>query len=75
NFSAIKLVKSGGCLVSCSCSQALDELSFKRMIAASAADADRRLLQIDFRSQASDHPILLGYDESYYLKCGCYRVL
>jgi 23S rRNA (cytosine1962-C5)-methyltransferase len=75
NFSAIKLIKSGGCLVSCSCSQALDETSFKRVIAAAAADADRRLLQIGFRYQASDHPILLGYDESCYLKCGCYRVL
>ena len=75
NFSAIKLVKSGGCLVSCSCSQALDEISFKRVIAAAAADADRRLLQLDFRYQASDHPILLGYDESCYLKCGYYRVL
>jgi 23S rRNA (cytosine1962-C5)-methyltransferase len=75
NFSALKLIKSGGCLVSCSCSQALDEGSFKRMIAAAAADADRRLVQLDFRYQASDHPILLGYDESFYLKCGYYRVL
>ncbi|MDR2784614.1 MAG: class I SAM-dependent rRNA methyltransferase [Treponema sp.] len=75
NFSAIKLIKSGGCLVSCSCSQALDEGSFKHVIAAAAADADRRLLQLDFRYQASDHPILIGYDESYYLKCGYYRVL
>jgi 23S rRNA (cytosine1962-C5)-methyltransferase len=45
------------------------------MIAEAAADADRRLLQLDFRYQASDHPILLGYDESLYLKCGYYRVL
>jgi 23S rRNA (cytosine1962-C5)-methyltransferase len=75
NFSALKLIKRGGVLVTCSCSQALDETSFKRVIAAAAADADRRLLQIDFRSQPSDHPILLGYDESHYLKCGCYRVL
>jgi 23S rRNA (cytosine1962-C5)-methyltransferase len=75
NFSAIKLIKSGGCLVTCSCSQAVGEETFKGVIAAAAADAGRRLLQLDFRYQASDHPILLGYDESLYLKCGYYRVL
>lgn len=74
NFSALKLIKSGGCLVSCSCSQAVGEETFKRVIVAAAADAGRRLVQIDFRYQASDHPILLGYDESLYLKCGYYRV-
>ncbi|MDR1412242.1 MAG: class I SAM-dependent rRNA methyltransferase [Spirochaetaceae bacterium] len=75
NFSAVRLVKRGGCLVTCSCSQAVGEETFKRVIASAAADAGRRLIQIDFRSQAPDHPILLGYDESFYLKCGYYRVL
>jgi 23S rRNA (cytosine1962-C5)-methyltransferase len=75
NCSAIKLNKSGGCLVTCSCSQAAGEDAFKRMITAAAADADRRLVQLDFRYQSTDHPILLGYDESLYLKCGYYRVL
>jgi 23S rRNA (cytosine1962-C5)-methyltransferase len=45
------------------------------MIASAAADAERRIVQIDFRYQAQDHPILVGYDESFYLKCGFYRVL
>ncbi|MDR3335966.1 MAG: class I SAM-dependent rRNA methyltransferase [Treponema sp.] len=75
NLKAIKLLKSGGVLVTCSCSQAMDDSRFKHMVAAAAADADRRLVQLDFRYQAADHPILLGYDESCYLKCGCYRVV
>jgi 23S rRNA (cytosine1962-C5)-methyltransferase len=75
NLRAMSLLKSGGILVSCSCSQALDETRFKRMICEAAADAERRLVQLDFRYQSPDHPILLGYDESLYLKCGFYRVL
>jgi 23S rRNA (cytosine1962-C5)-methyltransferase len=75
NLRAIKLVRVGGVFVSCSCSQAVDEILFKRMIAEAAADAERRLVQIDFRFQAQDHPILAGYDESLYLKCGFFRVL
>jgi 23S rRNA (cytosine1962-C5)-methyltransferase len=75
NLRAIKLVRSGGVFITCSCSQAVDEILFKRMIAEAAADAQRRLVQIDFRFQAQDHPVLVGYDESLYLKCGFYRVI
>jgi 23S rRNA (cytosine1962-C5)-methyltransferase len=75
NLRAIKLLRRGGILVTCSCSQALDEAHFKRVLAGAAADAERRLVQLDFRYQPPDHPILLGYDESLYLKCGFYRVL
>jgi 23S rRNA (cytosine1962-C5)-methyltransferase len=75
NLRAIKLIRPGGVFITCSCSQAVDEILFKRMIASAAADVERRLVQIDFRSQAQDHPVLVGYDESLYLKCGFYRVL
>jgi 23S rRNA (cytosine1962-C5)-methyltransferase len=75
NLQAIKLIRNGGVLVTCSCSQAVDEYRFKRMIASAAADSGRRLIQLDFRYQADDHPILLGYDESCYLQCGYYRVI
>jgi 23S rRNA (cytosine1962-C5)-methyltransferase len=75
NLRAIRLVRPGGIFVSCSCSQAVDEIIFKRMIAEAAADAKRRLVQLDFRFQAQDHPVLAGYDESLYLKCGFYRIL
>ncbi|MDR3167296.1 MAG: class I SAM-dependent rRNA methyltransferase [Treponema sp.] len=75
NLRAIKLLSPGGVLVSCSCSQALAEGRFKALITEAAADAERRLIQLDFCYQGTDHPILLGYDESLYLKCGYYRVL
>jgi 23S rRNA (cytosine1962-C5)-methyltransferase len=75
NLRAAKLLVPGGILVTCSCSQAMDEVRFKRMVAEAAADAERRLVQLDFRTQARDHPILLGYDESFYLKCGIYRAV
>ncbi|MDR2418961.1 MAG: class I SAM-dependent rRNA methyltransferase [Treponema sp.] len=75
NLRALKLLNKGGILVSCSCSQAIDESGFKRMIRDAAIDAGRRLLQLDFRLQPPDHPILVGYDESCYLKCGFYQVL
>jgi len=75
NLRAIKLVRAGGIFITCSCSHALDEILFKRMISEAARDAERRLVQLDFRFQAQDHPVLAGYDESLYLKCGVYRVL
>ena len=75
NLRAFKLLKSGGVLVTCSCSHALDEYHFKRTIAAAAQDAERRIYQLDFRCQSPDHPILIGYDESLYLKAGFYRVV
>jgi 23S rRNA (cytosine1962-C5)-methyltransferase len=75
NLRALKLLKSGGILVSCSCSQALDEEGFRRMIRDAAADAEVRLAELEFRRQGADHPVLVGYDESRYLKCGIYRVI
>ncbi|MDR2257794.1 MAG: class I SAM-dependent rRNA methyltransferase [Treponema sp.] len=75
NLRALRLVSPGGILVTCSCSQALDEAAFRRVITEAAADAERRLFELDFRYQGADHPILVGYEESRYLKCGIYRVL
>jgi 23S rRNA (cytosine1962-C5)-methyltransferase len=75
NLRAIRLVRSGGVFITCSCSQAVDEITFRQMITDAAADAERRLIQIDFRFQAQDHPVLTGYGESLYLKCGFFRVL
>ncbi|GHU22453.1 SAM-dependent methyltransferase [Spirochaetia bacterium] len=75
NFRAFNLLNPGGILITCSCSQAFDEYRFKAMITSAALDADRRIVQVDFRYQDTDHPILIGYGESLYLKCGVYRVL
>jgi len=74
NLRALGLLERGGVLVTCSCSHAMDEGRFKDMVAAAATDAGRRLHLLDFRYQAADHPVLVGYDESLYLKCGFYRV-
>jgi len=75
NLRAISLLSKGGVLVTSSCSQAMDEANFKRMITEAAADAGRRLVETDFRRQSADHPILVGYDESSYLKCGFYKAV
>jgi 23S rRNA (cytosine1962-C5)-methyltransferase len=75
NLRAINLLNPGGILVSCSCSQALDEERFRRVITEAAADADRRLIELDLRRQGPDHPVLAGYGESLYLKAGFYRVI
>jgi 23S rRNA (cytosine1962-C5)-methyltransferase len=75
NLSAMALLKAGGVLVSCSCSQAVSEGAFKRMIAHAARDAGRRLYQLSSLTQAPDHPVLVGYEESSYLKGGIYRVM
>jgi 23S rRNA (cytosine1962-C5)-methyltransferase len=75
NLRAISLLKPGGVLASCSCSQALDDIRFRYMIAEAAADAGRRLVMLDFRHQPADHPALVGYGESLYLKCGFYRAM
>ncbi|MDR3325584.1 MAG: class I SAM-dependent rRNA methyltransferase [Spirochaetaceae bacterium] len=75
NLKALKMLNEGGVLITCSCSRAMTEARFKRMILEAAHDAERRLIQTDFRPQAGDHPILLGYDESFYLKCGVYTAV
>jgi 23S rRNA (cytosine1962-C5)-methyltransferase len=75
NLRALKLLRAGGILVSCSCSQVLDDKHFDRIVTEAAGDAERRLYLLESRSQAPDHPILVGYDESRYLKCRIYRVL
>jgi 23S rRNA (cytosine1962-C5)-methyltransferase len=75
NSRALRLLDRGGILVSCSCSHALGENRFKSMINHAAMDAEKRLRLVSFTYQSPDHPILLGYDESLYLKCGIYEVL
>jgi 23S rRNA (cytosine1962-C5)-methyltransferase len=75
NLRAISLLSKGGILVTSSCSQAMDEANFRRVITEAAADSGKRLVETDFRHQSADHPILVGYDESSYLKCGFYKAV
>jgi 23S rRNA (cytosine1962-C5)-methyltransferase len=75
NLKAMKLLEPDGILITCSCSETVDEWLFRKTVNDAALDANRRLHLIEFRHQSPDHPILTGYDESLYLKCGVYRVM
>ncbi len=74
NLRGMKLVKDGGFLATCSCSHFMDPELFAKTIREAAHGAHRRLLQVEFRTQASDHPILWAAEESYYLKFYIFQV-
>jgi 23S rRNA (cytosine1962-C5)-methyltransferase len=69
NLRAFKLLNPGGVLVTCTCSYHMSEELFLKLIAEAANDAHRRVQLLEKRTQASDHPILFGVPETYYLKC------
>ena len=75
NLRGMKLVRNGGYLVTCSCSHFMDPELFTKTIGEAARDAHRRLRQVEFRTQAPDHPILWASDESYYLKFYIFQVV
>ena len=75
NLRGMKLVKNGGFLATCSCSHFMDPDLFARTIAEAARGAHRRLRQVEFRTQACDHPILWGDEASYYLKFYIFQVV
>ena len=68
NIRGLKLVKDGGYLCTCSCSHFMTPELFTETIAQAARDAHVRLRQVEYRTQAADHPILWAANESYYLK-------
>ncbi|MGN0387715.1 MAG: class I SAM-dependent rRNA methyltransferase, partial [Suilimivivens sp.] len=68
NLRAMKLVKNGGFLATCSCSHFMSYDLFTETINQAARNVHKRLRQVEFRTQAPDHPILWAADESYYLK-------
>ncbi|MBO6162016.1 MAG: class I SAM-dependent rRNA methyltransferase [Eubacterium sp.] len=76
NIQGMKLVKNGGYLATCSCSHFMDYETFTAVIGQAARAAHRRLRQVEYRTQAADHPILWSGDEaSYYLKFYIFQVL
>lgn len=75
NRKGMKLVKDGGFLATCSCSHFMTEELFKETIHQAARSAGKRLRQVEFRTQAPDHPILWSADESYYLKFLIFQVV
>jgi 23S rRNA (cytosine1962-C5)-methyltransferase len=69
NLRALKMLRPGGILVTCSCSYHVSQSNFLEILAEAALDAHRTLRLIEVRGQAKDHPILLNIPETAYLKC------
>ncbi len=74
NMRGMRLVKNGGYLATCSCSHFMTADLFANAVSQAANAAHRRLRQVEFRTQAPDHPILWAADESYYLKFYIFQV-
>lgn len=75
NLRGMKILKPGGFLVTCSCSHYMYPALFMEMIQDAAMDARKIVRQVEFRTQAKDHPVLYGSDESMYLKCMIMQVI
>lgn len=69
NRRALELLEPGGYLISCSCSYHMGREPFREMLASAARQAKREVRLVSSRSQAPDHPVLLSFPESEYLKC------
>ena len=75
NMKGLKLVKDGGYLATCSCSHFMTQELLAKTVKEAAKATHKRLRQIEFRTQGSDHPILWAADESYYLKFYVFQVV
>jgi 23S rRNA (cytosine1962-C5)-methyltransferase len=75
NLRALKLLTSGGVLVTCSCSYHVNEAMFAEIVYDAAVDAGTAVSVVEKRMQGRDHPVLLGVPETYYLKCFVLRKL
>lgn len=74
NLRAMKLLKDGGFLATCSCSHFMTYELFTQTIGQAAKNVHKRLRQVEYRTQSPDHPILWAADESYYLKFYIFQV-
>ena len=74
NMRGMKLVRDGGFLATCSCSHFMTYELFTQTLQQAARSVHRRLKQVEYRTQAPDHPILWAADESYYLKFYIFQV-
>jgi 23S rRNA (cytosine1962-C5)-methyltransferase len=75
NLRALKILNSGGYLITCSCSYHVSEADLLEAIASAALDAHRTVMVVERRTQARDHPILLTVPETHYLKCLILRAM
>src|SRR3990172_7311256 len=74
NLQAMKLLKNGGILITCSCSYHIDKETFRDMLIHASSDSERDFRIIEFRGQAPDHPVLLSMRETEYLKCAVLKM-
>lgn len=74
NLRAMKLLRDGGFLATCSCSHFMTYELFTQTVGQVARNVHKRLRQVEYRTQAPDHPILWAADESYYLKFYVFQV-
>ncbi|MCI5699884.1 MAG: class I SAM-dependent rRNA methyltransferase [Lachnospiraceae bacterium] len=74
NLRAMKLLKDGGYLATCSCSHFMTYELFTQTLGQAARNVHKRLRQVEYRTQAPDHPILWAAEESYYLKFYIFQV-
>ena len=75
NLRALKLLRPGGTLVTCSCSYHINEAAFGEIVHDASVDAQTQVTVVEKRMQGRDHPVLLGVPETYYLKCFILRKL
>ncbi len=75
NMKGLKLVKDGGYLATCSCSHFMTQELLAKTVKEAAKATHKKLRQVEFRTQAADHPILWAADESYYLKFFVFQVV
>lgn len=75
NMKGLKLVKDGGYLATCSCSHFMTQELLAKTVKEAAKATHKRLRQVEFRTQAADHPILWAAEESYYLKFYIFQVV
>ncbi len=68
NLTAMKIVKSGGFLITCSCSHYMTTTLFEKMLIEAAKESGRTLRYVEIKTQAPDHPALLSAEETHYLK-------
>jgi len=74
NLRALKMLRPGGVLVTCSCSYHVSEGEFQQVVGEAAQDARRSVRLLEKRGQAKDHPVVLSVPETGYLKCLILRV-
>jgi 23S rRNA (cytosine1962-C5)-methyltransferase len=75
NLRALKLLRPGGFLITCSCSHNVSEAAFAEVVAHAAIDAHADVAVVEKRMQARDHPVLMTVPETFYLKCFILRKL